>query len=133
MTDRDVSPAFQQAVSRVVEAARRVPVAVMCAELHPSRCYRRLLGDAFLLHGISVAYLNEHGADRDFQFRRKDDFGKKNQNRTLQTVTLPLEHGSLLIMRHPTNRNWKHQLPKRTGKTTEPGARLNLTWRTMYR
>lgn len=73
------------------------------------------------------------GATRDFQFRNKDDFGKKNQNRTLQTVTLPLEHGSLLIMRHPTNRNWKHQLPKRTGKATDPGARLNLTWRTMYR
>jgi alkylated DNA repair dioxygenase AlkB len=73
------------------------------------------------------------GATRDFQFRHKEDFGKKDRDRTLKTVTLALEHGSLLIMRHPTNRNWKHQLPKRTGKTTEPGARLNLTWRTMYR
>lgn len=73
------------------------------------------------------------GATRDFQFRNKEDFGKTNQNRTFRTVTLPLEHGSLLIMRHPTNRNWKHQLPKRTGKATDPGARLNLTWRTMYR
>jgi len=73
------------------------------------------------------------GATRDFQFRHKDDFGKKRQDRALQTVTLPLEHGSLLMMRHPTNRNWKHQLPGRTGKTTDPGPRLNLTWRRMYR
>lgn len=73
------------------------------------------------------------GATRDFQFRHKEDSGRKKRDRTLQTVTLPLEHGSLLVMRHPTNRNWKHQLPRRTGKTTDPGARLNLTWRTMYR
>lgn len=72
------------------------------------------------------------GATRDFQFRHKDDFGKQKQERNLQTVMLPLEHGSLLIMKHPTNRDWKHQLPKRTGKTTDPGPRLNLTWRTMY-
>lgn len=71
------------------------------------------------------------GSVRDFQFRHKEDFKKKNRNRTLHTVTLPLEHGSLLIMRHPTNRNWKHQLPKRTGRAAGPGGRLNLTWRTM--
>lgn len=60
--DHMASPAFQQAVSRVVEAARHAPVAVMCAELHPSRCHRRLLADALLLHGVSVAHIID--ADR---------------------------------------------------------------------
>ena len=68
------------------------------------------------------------GAVRDFQFRQASSADSR-----LPTVTLPLEHGSLLVMRHPTNVHWKHQLPKRGGDApTQIGPRLNLTWRRIF-
>jgi alpha-ketoglutarate-dependent dioxygenase alkB family protein 2 len=73
------------------------------------------------------------GAERDFQFRHRDAFPRAKRpplRPDLKTVTIPLSSGSLLIMRDPTNKNWKHQLPRRGGKQAqEIGDRLNLTWR----
>ncbi len=69
------------------------------------------------------------GATRDFQFRRRGEAA-----RAFDTVSLPLVSGSLLVMRHPTNASWKHQLPRRGGKRPERvGPRLNLTWRWIHR
>lgn len=65
------------------------------------------------------------GATRDFQFRHR-----QAADNGLPTVTIPLAHGSLLTMRDPTNRSWKHQLPRRGGKQPESiGPRLNGTFR----
>jgi alpha-ketoglutarate-dependent dioxygenase alkB family protein 2 len=65
------------------------------------------------------------GAPRDFQFRRRDAAAGR-----LETVTLALQPGSLLVMRDPTNKLWKHQVPRRGGRHPERvGPRLNLTWR----
>lgn len=59
------------------------------------------------------------GATRRFQFRHK-------KRKDLETINLDLEHGSLLLMRGPTQEFWKHQVPK----TARPvGARINLTFR----
>lgn len=57
------------------------------------------------------------GAVRRFQFKHKS---------LEQHVDLELTHGSLLLMRGPTQHYWKHQLPK-SKKPHEP--RLNLTFR----
>jgi alkylated DNA repair dioxygenase AlkB len=59
------------------------------------------------------------GAERKFAFRHK---------KTGQTVSLVLEHGSLLVMKGTTQTNWLHRLPSTT-KVTRP--RVNLTFRTM--
>jgi len=59
------------------------------------------------------------GAERKFSFRHK---------RTRETVSLTLEHGSLLDMRGSTQQNWLHQLPK-TKASDSP--RINLTFRRM--
>ena len=87
----------------------------------------RDLGDAPTILSLSL------GATRDFQFRHRAAFprpGQPARRPELQTVTLPLRSGSLLIMRDPTNKEWKHQLPRRGGsKAATIGARLNLTWR----
>lgn len=67
------------------------------------------------------------GAVRDFQLRHRDA-----RVGGVRTVTLPLPHGSLLVLRNPTNKLWLHQLPRRGG--SNPGRiapRLNLTWRRM--
>lgn len=58
------------------------------------------------------------GAERVFHFKHKDDKTLKKK--------IVLEHGSLLVMKGDTQKNWLHQLPK-TKKTI--GARINLTFR----
>jgi alkylated DNA repair dioxygenase AlkB len=59
------------------------------------------------------------GAERKFSFKHKQ---------TKQIVSLVLEHGSLLIMKDATQRNWLHSLPK-SKNVTQP--RINLTFRTI--
>ncbi|SMD07565.1 alpha-ketoglutarate-dependent dioxygenase AlkB family protein [Pedobacter nyackensis] len=59
------------------------------------------------------------GAERKFAFKHK-------QNK--QTVSLILEHGSLLVMKDNTQTNWLHRLPP-TKLTQKP--RVNLTFRTI--
>ena len=59
------------------------------------------------------------GAERRFSFKHKQ---------TRQTVSLVLEHGSLLVMKDATQKNWLHCLPK-SNKITQ--ARINLTFRTI--
>lgn len=62
------------------------------------------------------------GATRRFDFRRK---GAARIEHSLE-----LEHGSLLVMRGPTQHYWQHQIA-RTRKVSEP--RLNLTFRQLFR
>jgi len=55
---------------------------------------------------------------------RRFDLRRKGQNRIEHS--LPLQHGSLLVMRGPTQHHWQHQV----AKTRSPCApRLNLTFR----
>ena len=48
------------------------------------------------------------GAERKFSFKHKQ---------TKQTVSLVLEHGSLLVMKGTTQSNWLHSLPKSKNMT----------------
>ncbi|QJE98426.1 alpha-ketoglutarate-dependent dioxygenase AlkB family protein [Luteolibacter luteus] len=57
------------------------------------------------------------GAERRFDFRHKE---------TKETVSILLEHGSLLAMKGETQRYWQHRLPP-AKKIAE--ARINLTFR----
>jgi alkylated DNA repair dioxygenase AlkB len=59
------------------------------------------------------------GAERKFAFKHK---------RTGETVSLLLEHGSLLVMKGTTQTHWLHRLPP-TKKIHSP--RVNLTFRTI--
>ena len=59
------------------------------------------------------------GAERKFSFKHKQN---------AETVSLLLQHGSLLIMKDATQSNWLHRLPP-TKKIKQ--ARINLTFRTM--
>uniref|UniRef100_UPI00398F0438 DNA oxidative demethylase ALKBH2 n=1 Tax=Pristiophorus japonicus TaxID=55135 RepID=UPI00398F0438 len=65
------------------------------------------------------------GACRDFIFRHGDSRGKCATHR-LEPVKLLLGHGSLLLMKYPTNVHWYHSLPARR-KVLAP--RVNLTFR----
>lgn len=57
------------------------------------------------------------GAERKFAFKHKE---------SKDTVSLYLEHGSLLLMKGPTQDHWLHRLPP-TKKVLAP--RINLTFR----
>lgn len=59
------------------------------------------------------------GAERKFSFKHKQ---------TQETVSVFLEHGSLLVMKDETQTNWLHRLPP-TKLVTKP--RINLTFRTI--
>lgn len=59
------------------------------------------------------------GAERKFSFKHKA---------TKDTVSLILEHGSLLVMQGTTQTYWQHRLPPTT-KIMEP--RISLTFRTI--
>lgn len=59
------------------------------------------------------------GAERKFSFKHKQ---------TKETVSLTLQHGSLLVMKDTTQSNWLHRLPP-TKLITKP--RINLTFRTI--
>ncbi|XP_040859720.1 DNA oxidative demethylase ALKBH2 [Ochotona curzoniae] len=65
------------------------------------------------------------GACRDFVFRHKDSRGR-SPARQVAAVRLSLAHGSLLLMKPPTNTHWYHSLPVRK-KVLAP--RVNLTFR----
>lgn len=59
------------------------------------------------------------GAERKFAFKHKQ---------SKDTVSLILQHGSLLVMKGATQSNWLHRLPP-TAKVKRP--RINLTFRTI--
>lgn len=59
------------------------------------------------------------GAERKFSFKHKQ---------SKETVSVILEHGSMLVMKDATQTNWLHRLPP---TTKIRGARINLTFRTM--
>ncbi len=66
----------------------------------------------------SIASLS-FGTERKFSFKHKE---------SKETVSIVLEHGSLLLMKDSTQTHWLHSLPK-TKKILQP--RINLTFRTM--
>lgn len=69
-------------------------------------------------HHSAIASLS-FGAERKFSFKHKQ---------TKETVSVVLEHGSLLVMKGATQINWLHRLPP-TKKVNKP--RVNLTFRLM--
>ncbi len=75
-------------------------------------------GEKDLKKNGAIASLS-FGAARKFAFRHKA---------TKETVSLVLEHGSLLVMKDTTQTHWLHRLPP-TKRVTLP--RVNLTFRTI--
>ncbi len=62
------------------------------------------------------------GDTRDFQLKHR-----QHQDRKL---TLPLQHGDLLIMKGALQHHWLHQIPK---SRTPCGPRINLTFRRIFK
>lgn len=74
--------------------------------------------EKMLAKDAAIASLS-FGAERKFSFKHK---------RTGETVSLVLEHGSMLVMKGATQTNWLHRLSTAAKVKT---ARVNLTFRKM--
>ncbi|MBI4410579.1 MAG: DUF488 domain-containing protein [Gemmatimonadetes bacterium] len=62
--DHMASEGFRAALGRVVAAAARRTVAIMCAETVPWRCHRQLIADALVAGGIDVVHILGPGQTR---------------------------------------------------------------------
>ena len=78
-------------------------------------------------HSDGEEDLKKHGAIASVSFGAERKFAFKHKS-TKETVSLVLQHGSLLIMAGVTQTYWLHRLPP-TKKVHSP--RVNLTFRTI--
>ncbi|AZQ64935.1 alpha-ketoglutarate-dependent dioxygenase AlkB [Flammeovirga pectinis] len=78
-------------------------------------------------HSDGERDLKERGAIASVSFCAERKFAFKHKE-TKETVSLVLEHGSLLVMKDETQEFWLHRLPP-TKKIGTP--RVNLTFRTI--
>ena len=78
-------------------------------------------------HSDGEKDLKKNGAIASLSFGDERKFAFKHKE-TKEKCELILEHGSLLIMKDETQKNWLHRLPPTT-KSKNP--RVNLTFRTI--
>jgi alkylated DNA repair dioxygenase AlkB len=78
-------------------------------------------------HSDGETMLQKNGAIGSFSFGAERKFAFKHKE-TKETVSLWLEHGSLLVMKGETQTYWLHRLPP---TTKIKRARINLTFRTI--
>ena len=78
-------------------------------------------------HSDAERDLKKNGAIGSLSFGSERKFAFKHK-RTAETVSLLLEHGSLLVMKDQTQTHWLHRLPP-TKLSKKP--RVNLTFRTI--
>ena len=80
-------------------------------------------------HSDAEKDLKKNGAIASFSFGAERKFAFKHKE-SKETISLVLEHGSLLIMKGLTQSHWLHRLPPTT-LISRP--RVNLTFRTIER
>lgn len=78
-------------------------------------------------HSDDEKALAKNGSIASFSFGAERKFFFKHKT-TKETVSVFLEHGSLLVMKDATQTNWLHRLPPTTKVST---PRVNLTFRAM--
>ncbi|KAK8048832.1 DNA repair family protein [Apiospora phragmitis] len=90
----------------------------------------RFLGPLPAIAGFSL------GARRDFLLKHKPvppppggEHTEAMKNAISKPLKLPLASGDMILMRGPTQANWLHSIPKRTGKNATDGGRINITFR----
>lgn len=62
------TPAFTNALERLIAVARELPTAVMCAESLWWRCHRSLIADALKVRGIRVLHIMPSGPPKEHPY-----------------------------------------------------------------
>jgi len=86
-------------------------------------------GEGMAWHSDAEKDLKKEGAIASLSFGAERKFSFKHKE-TSETVSLILQHGSLLVMKGATQSHWLHRLPP-TKRIVDP--RINLTFRTIIR
>ncbi len=55
------TPDFAHGLDKLIEAAKKEPIAIMCAEAVPWRCHRSLIADMLTVRGIEVRHIMSPG------------------------------------------------------------------------
>lgn len=82
--------------------------------------------DSMSWHADDEAELGNHPVIASLSFGATRMFSFRTTKKPRQSLKIPLEHGSLLMMDGPTQHHWQHAVLK-TKKCLEP--RINLTFR----
>ena len=84
-------------------------------------------GEGMGWHSDAERELKKHGAIASLSFGAERKFSFRHKS-SKESLSIMLEHGSMLVMRGETQTHWQHQLPP-TKTVIEP--RINLTFRTV--
>jgi alkylated DNA repair dioxygenase AlkB len=88
--------------------------------------YYRDARDSMGYHSDDERELGPEPTIASVSFGEVRDFVFKHKSKTMKPVRVPLPSGSLLLMKGPTQANWKHGIEK---STRPMGPRVNLTFR----
>ncbi|KAA3631424.1 MAG: alpha-ketoglutarate-dependent dioxygenase AlkB [Proteobacteria bacterium] len=84
--------------------------------------------DAMGWHSDDEAELDPEAAIASVSLGETRRFRLQNKRIGHRRIEIPLTHGSLLIMRSPMQRLWRHSVPRESGVR---GPRINLTFRSI--
>ena len=85
--------------------------------------------DSMGFHSDNERELGAEPTIASLTFGATRTFVMKHKQADIPPIKLPLEAGSVLLMKGVTQRNWKHGILKQTQRC---GPRVNLTFRTIF-
>lgn len=84
--------------------------------------------DSISYHSDDERFLGPDPAIASFSLGAQRDFLMKHKTAP-ESLKLALGSGAMVLMRGTTQSRWLHSIPKRTGKNSEDGGRINITFR----
>ncbi|KAM3503892.1 hypothetical protein MY10362_003923 [Beauveria mimosiformis] len=84
--------------------------------------------DSISYHSDDERFLGPDPAIASFSLGAQRDFYMKHKTAP-ESLKLALGSGAMVLMRGTTQSRWLHSIPKRTGKNSEDGGRINITFR----
>ncbi|OAA64995.1 DNA repair family protein [Cordyceps fumosorosea ARSEF 2679] len=84
--------------------------------------------DSISYHSDDERFLGPDPAIASFSLGAQRDFLMKHKTAP-ESLKLALASGAMVLMRGTTQSRWLHSIPKRTGKNSEDGGRINITFR----
>ncbi len=130
--DQEFEYTYSNSTKRALPWTRELLEIKTIAEKHTGETYNSCLlnlyhsgEEGMAWHSDGEKDLKKHGAIASLSLGAERKFAFKHKKRK-NTVSLYLEHGSLLLMKGITQDHWLHRLPP-TKKVLDP--RINLTFR----
>lgn len=132
--DTDFEYTYSKVTKRALPWTKELLALKSIAEVHSGETYNSCLlnlyhtgEEGMAWHSDGEKDLKKNGAIASLSFGAQRKFAFKHKT-TKETVSILLEHGSMLVMKGSTQTHWLHRLPP-TKLIKTP--RVNLTFRTI--